>query len=67
MPLYEYECQCNMEFTARQSIEKRRHALCPSCGRIAEKKLSVVNNTFGWELTDESHLVGHKDEFKRAV
>lgn len=66
--LYEYKCQCGKEFEARMPIHQRNEAHCPDCGRLAEKKISVVNHTFGFRLSDESmNVKGVKDEFVRNV
>lgn len=54
MPLYEYRCKCGYRFESRKPVEERQTAVCPKCGEIAEKKLSVVNFTFGFTLSDES-------------
>ena len=63
MPLYEYQCSEHGVFEKRQSIEDRHEAYCPQCGRLSEKKMSVVNFTFGWKLADECHHVrGTKDK-----
>jgi len=68
MPLYEYECpECGV-FEQRNTVEKRGEAYCPNCGRLSEKKMSVVNFTFGWRLADECHYVkGTPDKFIRDI
>jgi len=66
--LYEFECtHCGAQFEARRAIEERNHADCPRCAKQANKRLSVIHNTFGFRLTDASHEKFHKDEVERAV
>ncbi len=67
MPLYEWMCQnCG-------KIEEILHGygrdvdgpIC--CGKVMERKVSVVNHTFGWRFSEASHLPGHKDELVRRI
>mgnify|MGYP001614360595 CR=1 FL=1 len=62
-PNYQYQCQCGNQFEKIMPIALRHEAHCPDCGRLAMKKLSAFNFSFGWHFTPESHLVGarHKD------
>jgi len=64
--LYEYSCKCGNYFEARKPISQRASAECPKCGQIAEKKLSIINFTFGW---NRSILLqpGVKDELVKDV
>jgi putative FmdB family regulatory protein len=50
MPLYEYQCDCGSQFEALRSIAMRKTVICPKCGNLAFKKLSVANHTFGWDV-----------------
>ena len=66
-PLYEYQCEkCG-------AIEERlQKAIMPppicSCGKVMNHKISSVNHTFGFRLSDESMWVkGHKDELVRNI
>lgn len=69
MPIYEYLCQgCGHQFEKLRTLENRDMVSCPDCGARATRKISVVNHTFGWRLTDESHNVKfHKDELERNI
>jgi len=69
MPLYHYVCHiCGKEFDVLQSLGQRDFSTCPECSCLAEKKLSLVNFTFGWVLAPECHFVkGIKDYFVRNV
>lgn len=69
MPLYEYFCEaCQIKFDALKSIAERETAQCPKCGQPANKLISVVNHTFGFRLTEQSHLrFGPRDEYEKDV
>ena len=68
MPLYDYQCSCGFKFDAFSPIEKRFEVYCPSCGRLAIKKLSLFNFTFGFRLSDESmNVKGARDYFVRDI
>ena len=67
MPLYEFKCKCGFGFDEFKPIEERATHSCPECGKVAQKVLSVVNDTFGWRLDEQSHLKGHQDNYERAV
>ena len=67
-PLYEYVCEkCGARFEARNSIIEREHTNCPNCKCISNKTISVVNNSFGWRLDDQSHLEFHSDNLERNI
>lgn len=54
-PLYQYRCSnCGNEFDAWNKVSERQKAKCTRCGQMADKRLSVVNYTFGWRISDES-------------
>jgi putative FmdB family regulatory protein len=62
MPFYEYFCQaCGYQFEKFNRIAERDLASCPKCGARADRKISVVNHTFGWTLADSSHERGNPD------
>lgn len=68
MPLYEYECKCGYRFEALRGMDDRHNAICPECGELADKVMSVVNHTFGFRLTDACHeRFGPRDEFERDI
>ena len=68
MPIYEYQCPwCGQEYELLRALCNRDSVVC-ECGTKMTRKLSVVNSTFGWRLTAESHNVkGHKDELERDI
>jgi len=72
--LYSYDCQCGESFDKIMPIEFRHEAHCPECGRLAIKRFSIFNFTFGWRLTDNSfdpvtkaRYQGGKDKIERAI
>lgn len=65
--LYEYQCQCGLNFEARRPIELRANAQCPKCGSLAEKKLSIINASYGWRLTESSHIPGNPDRYEKDI
>ncbi len=69
MPLYEYKCDgCGTKFDKlglfRDRIEIEP---CPLCGKPGFIVISIVHDSFGWMLDDQSHIKGHKDNWIRAV
>ena len=67
MAVYTYKCTCGQRFEARMPMPGEDVCNCPFCGQKARRVPSLVNFTFGWRLSDESHLKGHPDEFVRDV
>lgn len=68
MPFYLYVCrQCGHQFEIRQSYDAPTGMRCPNCEGVAGRKITPVNNTFGWRLTEKSHEPYAKDEIERAV
>ena len=67
--LYEFECQCGAQFEARRSLDERNHAECPKCGKQANKRISLVHNTFGWTRTlcEAGWKPGMPDELVRDI
>lgn len=66
-PLYDYKCQCGKSFDDFKPMKDRDSSECPSCGKLAKKIPNVVNFTFGWELSENSHLKGQPDELVRRI
>jgi len=57
LPLYDFKCEaCQLRFDALKGIDDRHSAECPRCGQRSRKLMSVANHTFGWRLTEDSHL-----------
>jgi putative FmdB family regulatory protein len=68
MPLYEYRCpKCGHEFEAWNKIARRASATCTKCGGSANKKLSAVNNTFGFRLSEKSNQRFARDGVERDI
>ena len=68
MPLYEYEC-ANGHLTEenRRFKDREEPCYCRICGLPAKPVISKVNFTFGFTLSESSHLPGHKDELVRNI
>jgi len=56
MPTYEYECPGGHEFELFQKMSDKPRAKCPSCGRMAVRKISggagLVFKGSGFYITD---------------
>ncbi len=56
MPTYEYACPAGHEFEKFQKITERPRARCPTCGRLAIRKISggagLVFKGSGFYITD---------------
>jgi putative FmdB family regulatory protein len=56
MPTYEYACPAGHEFEKLQRITEKPRAKCPTCGRIATRKISggagLVFKGSGFYITD---------------
>ena len=56
MPTYDYQCtECKHRFELRQSFDAETVTDCPECGKIAERKISLVPVIFkgsGWYVND---------------
>lgn len=68
-PVYEFHCQaCGFGFEKLCRMEQRDFISCEKCGAKATPKISVVNATFGWRLTDRSHEIGApKEQMERNI
>lgn len=40
---------------------------CPECGGMAERIMSVCNNTFGWQPTEKSYEKYQPMELERKI
>jgi len=66
-PIYEYECtKCKNRVEMIEKFSKPSE-VCPVCGSVAKRIISVANHTFGWRFTQRSHEVGAEDELERNV
>ena len=63
--LYSYKCRCGEGFDAFRCMDERQSAPCPKCGSLASKVISVINQTYRWVLSEQSHERFAKDEFVR--
>ena len=56
MPTYDYQCtECKHRFELRQGFDAETVTDCPECGKIAERKISLVPVIFkgsGWYVND---------------
>ncbi len=56
VPRYDYQCTvCNHLFELRQGFDAETVTECPKCGKIAERKISLVPVIFkgsGWYVND---------------
>jgi hypothetical protein len=66
MPLYEMTCENGHSFEKLCAVYNMT-VICPECGKPGIKRMSTVNHTFGWRLTESSHIKGHKDELERDI
>ena len=68
MILYEYKCPEGHITEERRPMERRNKPVTCHCGLVARRKLSVVNHTFGWRLTDNYlDIEGYPHELERAI
>lgn len=69
MPLYVYECpECSRLFEHILPSVERLKQVCPNCQKEAQLKVSTVNWSFGWRLTDRCHEVGGpQNEVERDI
>ena len=69
MPVYEYRCgRCEHGFEVLEPMPGTETKDCPHCDGRATRRISVVNHTFGFRLTERAHIVGNpKEEMERAV
>ncbi len=67
MPHYEVECpMCGMRGEINQSYDAPLPE-CKKCGGKTMRLVSTCNYTFGWRLTDSSHIKGNKDELEPNI
>lgn len=68
MPMFEYLCPKGHLTVAIRAIKHRDDALVCHCGLPARKKLSPVNWTFGWRLSDNYlNIKGYPHELVRNI
>ena len=68
MPLYRYKCDnCNFVFENIKTFKDGDLDTCPNCGFPAKRQIAACNFTFGWRLSDSSHIPGNKDKLVRDI
>ena len=67
MPIYTFKCVGNHEFDELKAFSDGDTAICPECGKTAHKQFWSCNWTFGWRLTDSSHIKGNNDKLERDI
>ncbi len=69
MAIYEYYCEkCDYAFDImKPMVEIGELEFCPRCGIKAERQYTPVAHTFGWTLSEDSHIKGHKDRLVRDI
>ena len=68
MRLYEYKCSDGHVTEERREMERRNDPLICHCGKIADRKLSIVNNFFGWTYNERYMNTGQGPKgFRRNV
>lgn len=67
MPHYEYQCPEGHITEELRIVEFRNCPITCHCGLEARRKFSVFNWSFGWRLSDDSHIRGNPDEFVRNI
>ena len=68
MLLYEYICPEGHITEERRPMEQRNEPSICHCGLETKRKLSVVNNTFGWTFSENYlNIEGYPHELVRNV
>jgi len=67
MPIYQYRCKEHGTFEVISPMPGNDFENCPNCGGEAKRIIAPVNHTFGWRLSDASHIKGNKDELVRDI
>ena len=67
MPLYEFECPEHGRFETSRRYEEIKDVRCPACKGEVERKYSPIGFSFGWKLSDASHIPGNPDRFVKNV
>jgi putative FmdB family regulatory protein len=67
MPVYEFVCDKCGRFETSRRWDEVDQVRCPSCRGKVRRVYSPTAFTFGFRLSDESHLPGHKDELIRDI
>lgn len=65
--IYEYECFKGHRSEVKRAMVDRNNPLRCDCGLMTERRLSVVNNTFGWRFTEASNERWAKEETERDI
>ena len=55
MPLYEYECKDGHKFEELRGLEGMHSSICPTCSKVAERKMSSFSSGFSQSFTTYGH------------
>ena len=65
-PLYEYWCKsCGHQCEIVQGFDATTVLRCPNCDGAAYRKPSRFSFSFGWRLTEDSHIPNPHPELGR--
>jgi len=67
MAQFEFECPEGHRWIALQRKQEEDGSICPNCGSPGRKLISACNYSFGWRLTESSHIRGNPDELERNI
>ena len=70
MPLFIYHCDsCGNEFELlSQSYDESSIKKCSECGRMAKRRIAVVNLSFGWRPSERANTrFGPREEMEKDV
>ena len=67
MPVYEDICEEHGRFEVAKRMSERLNVDCPTCKKRATLVPSVFQATYGWRLTEDSHLPYHKDRIEKNL
>jgi putative FmdB family regulatory protein len=67
LPLYELECPVHGRFEVSRRWNELDQIRCHICQGKVKRVWNPTAFSFGWRLTEASHLPGHKDEIERDV
>jgi putative FmdB family regulatory protein len=67
MPIYPFKCIGNHEFDELKAFSDGDTTVCPECGKTAHKQFGASNWTFGWRLSESSHIKGNHDQMEKDI
>ena len=69
MPLYEYECEDGHKFEQLMGLDGMYGSICPTCSKVAKRKMSSFNFGFSQSFTTYGHdgrVLGRKQTTERT-